>query len=214
MKRLYTFTWRLFLGTGIIIAFIFIAVQAVSYPYIQVKEEVLPKAHTAIVLGAAILNNGKMSLIFRDRVDIAIELYKLHKVETILVSGDNGKLTHNEVNPAREYILSKGVPTEAIFLDHAGFDTYSTMYRARDIFLVDTAIVVTQSFHLPRAVFLARRLGIQAYGIPADQHSYSWKNNVREVFADVKAVLDVIIVRKPKFLGEEIPITGSSKDSI
>lgn len=196
------------------IVFVFIIIKLESDPYIKETRQELPKAYTAIVLGAAILKNGTLSTIFKDRVDIAIDLYKEGYVETILVAGDDGTNNYNEVNPARDYLLIHGIPSEAIFLDHAGFDTYSSMYRARDIFLVKDAIVVTQSFHLPRAVFIARRLGIQAYGIPSDQHTYRFKNNIRETLANVKALLNVMYNRKPKYLGEEIPITGSSVDSI
>ncbi len=200
-----------------LIAFVtltFIIVQIESWQYIASTSNELPKTYTAIVLGAGLLQNEKLSPIFKDRVDIAIGLYRKGKVETILVAGDDGSITYNEVNPARDYLLTQGIPSEVIFLDHAGFDTYSSMYRARDIFLVKDAIIVTQSFHLPRAIFIARRLGIHAYGLPADQHTYLFKNNVREVLADVKAVFNIMYNRTPKYLGDEIPITGSSVPSI
>jgi SanA protein len=166
------------------------------------------------VLGAGLLTNGKLSLIFKDRIDTAVMLYKAGKVDTILVSGDDGTTTYNEVNPAREYLLTQAISSDDIFLDHAGFDTYSSMYRARDVFRVESAIIVTQSFHLPRSIFIARRLGINAYGVPADQHPYSFKNNIREVFATVKAYLNIVYNRIPKYLGEEIPITESGRESI
>lgn len=191
----------------LITALVVLIVHTTSRQYIKVSVGELPSAHTAVVLGAALLPNGEMSPVYRDRVDTAITLYKAGKIKTILVSGDNGSKEHNEVNPARRYLLLNEVADEAIFLDHAGFDTYSTMYRARDIFLVEDAIIVTQSFHLPRAVFIARSLGITAYGISADKRVYYISNTVREVFADVKAVLNVLYKRKPKYLGPEIPIT-------
>src|SRR6185295_18531017 len=97
-----------------------------------------------------------------------IELYKAGTVSKILVSGDNSTVSHNEVNPVRDYLLASGIPDRDIFLDHAGFDTYSTMYRARDIFGVASILIATQSFHLPRAVFIARALGVDAYGVDAD----------------------------------------------
>lgn len=191
----------------LITALVVLIVHTTSRQYIKVSVGELPYAHTAVVLGAALLPNGEMSPVYRDRVDTAIALYKAGKIKTILVSGDNGSKEHNELNPARRYLLLNEVLDEAIFLDHAGFDTYSTMYRARDIFLVEDAIIVTQSFHLPRAVFIARSLGITAYGISADKRVYYISNTVREVFADVKAVLNVLYQRKPKYLGPEIPIT-------
>lgn len=172
----------------------------------------LPQADVVIILGAKTFPDGTLSLIFKDRVEKAITLYKEGYVKKILVTGDNSSVGYNEVNPVREYMLSKGIPSEVIFLDHAGFDTYSSMYRAREIFLVDSAIIVTQSFHMPRAVFLAQYFDIEAYGTPSDQHGYIFRNNVRELLANVKALLDIISFRKPKFLGEEIPIAGNTTD--
>lgn len=204
------------LGSIILIvltAIIFLSIRLQSNKYISTVQE-LPRAQTALVLGAGLLTNGKLSPIFKDRIDAAITLYTSKKVETILVSGDDGTTTHNEVNPAREYLLKKGVLERDIFLDHAGFDTYSSMYRARVVFGVESAIIVTQSFHLPRSIFIARKLGIDAYGLPADQHPYSFKNNMREILANVKAFMDIFRNRIPKYLGEEIPITGTGYESI
>lgn len=175
------------------------------YIYEEVAD--VPTGQTALILGAAVYQDGTLSPIYESRVDKAIELYKEKKVSKILASGDNSTVEHNEVNPVRIYLLGKGIPDEDIFLDHAGFDTYSTMYRARDIFKVSSIIIVSQSFHLPRAVFLARSLGINAYGISAGEEPAPIKNYVREIFANEKAVLNLIFHRKPKYLGEEIPIT-------
>jgi SanA protein len=170
-------------------------------------------AQAVLIPGAAILANGNISSIFRDRVDKAIELYKAKRVSKILVSGDNSTIYHNEVNPVRIYLLDKDIPDEDIFLDHAGFDTYSSMYRARYIFQISSIIISTQSFHLPRAIFLARMLGINAYGISADQGHILFKNYFREIFADEKAVFDIIFHIKPKYLGDVIPITGDGRDN-
>ena len=143
---------------------------------------------------------------------MAIKLYEAKKVSKILVSGDNSTDSHNEVNPVRLYLISKGIPDEDIFLDHAGFDTYSTMYRARDIFGVSSTLVTTQSFHLPRAIFIARQLGIEAYGVNADVGHMLFRNYVRETLANEKAFLNLILHRKPKYLGEKIPITGDGRN--
>lgn len=175
-----------------------------SYIYKNVAD--VPKAQTAIILGAGIYSDGTLSSILKNRVDKAIELYKEKKISKILVSGDNSTIEHNEVNPVRNYLLRKGIPSEDIFLDHAGFDTYSTMYRARDIFKVSSVIIATQSFHLPRAVFIARNLGMEAYGIRADERNVHIKNYIREIFANEKAVFDLVFHTKPKFLGKAIPI--------
>ena len=171
-----------------------------------------PNAEAALIPGAAILADGALSSIFIDRVDAAIALYRAGKVSKILVSGDNSTVSHNEVKPVRHYLLEKGIPDEDIFLDHAGFDTYSTMYRARDVFQVGSAIISTQSFHLPRAIFLARRLGIDAHGIEAGDGNHLFGSYVREIFANEKAVFNLFLNRQPKFLGDVIPITGDGRN--
>lgn len=214
MKRILQRFWKVLLIIPILIVCIFLLIKITAHPYITNNQNEIPESDTAIVLGAGLLTSEKLSPIFKDRVDIAIALYKGGKVKKILVTGDNGTAAHNEVTPAGEYLLTQGIPTTDIFLDHAGFDTYSSMYRARDVFLIRSAIIVTQSFHLPRSVFIARMLGIDAYGVPADQHPYSIKNNIREVLANIKAVMDIISRRIPKYLGEEIPITGDAQEPI
>ncbi len=170
--------------------------------------EDVPERAVVIVPGAAVLRSGALSAVFLDRANAAIELYKAGKANKILVSGDNSTVEHNEVDPARKYLLSQGIPEADIYLDHAGFDTYSTMYRAQEIFAVESAIIATQSFHLPRALFIAHSLGIDAVGYRADNVHLLPRNHVRESLARIKAVLDVLISRTPKFLGEPIPIRG------
>ncbi|MDB5225523.1 MAG: hypothetical protein JWL87_475 [Candidatus Adlerbacteria bacterium] len=167
----------------------------------------VPERTVAIVPGAAILRSGALSAVFMDRANAAVALYQAGKAQKILVSGDNSTVEHNEVDPARKYLLSRGVPEEDIYLDHAGFDTYSTMYRAHEIFKVESAVIATQSFHLPRSIFIARTLGIDAVGLRADNVHLLPRNQVRESLARVKAVLDLIVHRIPKFLGEQIPIS-------
>lgn len=214
MKHYTRFLWLAPLVCFAFIVLVFLIIHFQSRSYIESAVENLPQADAAIVLGAGINSKGELSTIFKDRIEGGIALYQAGKVKTILVSGDDGQLEYNEVNPAREHLLVRGIPSEDIFLDHAGFDTYSSMYRARDIFLITSAIVVTQSFHLPRAVFLARNLDIEAHGLSTDQHSYRIQNNLRELLANVKAMMNVMFNRTPKYLGEEIPITGDSSSSI
>lgn len=172
----------------------------------------VPLADAVLVPGAALAQPTKLASIFIDRVETAIALYEAKKAAKILVSGDNSTLEHNEVNPARVYLMNRGIPDEDIFLDHAGFDTYSSLYRARDIFGVRSVIIATQSFHLPRAVFIARKLGMEAYGVRADTGPVLLNNYVREVFADEKALFNIVLGRTPKFLGDSIPITGDGRD--
>ncbi len=173
----------------------------------------VPNAEAAIVLGARVYGDERLSDVYRDRVQTALELYLSGKVRKILVSGDHGRKDYDEVNAAKSYLLEQGVPGEDIFLDHAGFDTYDSMYRARDVFLADELIVVTQSFHLPRAVYVARELGLEAHGVSADRHEYlnAGRNEAREALARIKAWLDVAFKSKPKFLGESVPISGDGR---
>ncbi len=197
---------------GALLAFILIsnvAVHTRSRPYIYESVADVPnvtKTQTALILGAAVYGDGELSPVLRYRADKAIELYAAAKVDQILASGDNSTVEHNEVNPVRDYLLEQGIPEENIYLDHAGFDTYSAMYRARDIFQAESLIIVTQAFHLPRAVFIARALGLQAYGVPARDGEENTKNYLREILANEKAVLNLFFRREPKFLGEAIPI--------
>jgi SanA protein len=212
MKRLSFF---IVLGFGLLIIFILVTnviIHVWTKPYIYNDATEASQAEVALIPGAAIFPDGTLSSIFIDRVDMAIKLYKAKKVSKILVSGDNSTVSHNEVNPVRLYLLSKGILDQDIFLDHAGFDTYSTMYRARDIFGVSSVLITTQSFHLPRAVFIARRFGMKAYGVNADMGHILFRNYVREVLADEKAVLDLLFNRQPKYLGEKIPITGDGRN--
>ena len=166
----------------------------------------VPHTEVALIPGAAILRDGSLSPVLKDRVDAALALYRAGKADNILVSGDNGTTTYNEVNPVRIYLTQNGVPFEHVYLDHAGFDTYSSMYRAKEIFRVGSTTIVTQSFHLPRAVYVARHIGIIAYGYNADNGHYLRKNYIREWFADVKTLLDLSREREPKYLGDIIPI--------
>lgn len=170
----------------------------------------IPHAQVAVVLGASVTSTGVLSPVLQERVDTALALYRAGLVKKILVTGDNSSVVHNEVYPVGKYLLAVGVPQEDIFLDYAGFDTYSSMYRAHEIFGVQSMVVVSQRFHLPRAVFIARFLGIEAYGVDASGISESYVTNaVREIPATVKAVLDLLFARTPQYLGEKFPINGS-----
>ncbi len=166
----------------------------------------VPDRSVVIVLGAAVLRSGQLSAVFLDRANAAILLYQAGKAHKILVSGDNSTVEHNEVDPARKYLMSQGIPEGDIYLDHAGFDTYSTMYRAKEIFGVTSAIVATQSFHLPRALYIARSLGLDAVGYRSDNVHLLARNEVRESLARIKAVLDILIHRIPQYLGDRILI--------
>lgn len=184
-------------------------VQKTSESFIYNAQDV-PQKEVALVLGAKVYQDGRLSDMFRDRVDVAVGLYKAGKIKKILVSGDHGTKEYDEVNAAKNYLLQNGVPGADIFLDHAGFDTYDSVYRARDVFQVESIIVVTQNYHLPRALYIADKIGVDAVGVGADLRTYGGEDyrNFREEFAVVKAWLDVALQAKPKFLGKPVPASG------
>lgn len=173
-------------------------------------KEDFPK-QAALVLGARVWESGEMSDIFKDRTQTALNLYNDGKVRKILVSGDHGQEDYDEVNAAKKYLLENNVKAEDIFLDHAGFDTYDSLYRAREIFKAESLVVVTQDFHLPRALYIANNLELEACGQSADIRSYRGEGarERREFLAKIKAWLDVSFHSKPKYLGDEIPLSGT-----
>ncbi len=178
--------------------------------FIHASVDEVPSAEVAIVLGASVVR-GEPSPVLAKRADAAILLYKAKKVEKVLVTGDSGALSHDEVTPVRKYLLDAGVAPEDIFLDHAGFDTYSSMYRARDVFGARSATIVTQDFHLPRALWIARKLGIKADGLIAGGGESSLVLYMREIPASLKALLDVTTKREPKYLGTPYPLSGTGE---
>ena len=173
-----------------------------------------PAAQVAIVLGARVSPGGRPSPMLADRLETGLELYRLGKVEKLLLSGDHGTIPYDEVNAMRDYVMERGVPAEDVFMDHAGFSTFDTMYRARDVFLVRDALVVTQDFHLARAVYTARSLDLEATGVSADRRPYADTDllMVREWLARCKAFLQLHVLHSgPRFLGPEIPISGDGR---
>lgn len=176
----------------------------------------LEKADCVLVPGAKVYGDESLSLILKDRVDCAIEVYNAGKADKLLFSGDHGQTDYDEVNAMMDYAISKGVPEEDIFLDHAGFSTYESIYRARDVFCVNSVIIVTQKFHVSRAVYIARSLGLDAAGVNSDPRVYSnaASDAIRESLARVKDFFTVnVFLPKPKYLGDAIPIFGDSGET-
>lgn len=193
----------------------FLVIRA-GRPYRIADPTHAPEATVAIVLGAQVYSDGTPSPMLADRLHTAAELYREGKVKKLLLSGDHGRTDYDEVNAMKDYALGQGIPAEDVFLDHAGFSTYETMYRARDIFLVEDAIVVTQDFHLDRALATARDLGIRAVGVEAPCTGYTPKQSliVREWMARCKAWADLHLFHPlPTYLGDVIPISGDSSPS-
>ncbi|MFA6018458.1 MAG: ElyC/SanA/YdcF family protein [Patescibacteria group bacterium] len=198
------------IGVGII--FISVAVVRNAARFI-VSEDEVAHAPIAIVLGAGVKESGDPSDMLRDRLLTAVDLYHRGVVDKLLLSGDNGQIEYDEVNAMRIFVLAQNVPAEDIFLDHAGFDTYDSMVRAREVFGISSAIIVTQKYHLARALFLGRTEGIDAYGVIADRQRYlgAIRYQFREIFADVKAVLSVVFNVSPTYLGVPIDSTGDGR---
>jgi SanA protein len=170
----------------------------------------VPSGNVAIVFGAGLTRSGQPTAILKDRVETGAQLYFAGKVQKLLMSGDNRSLNYNEPEAMRQYALSLGVPSSALVLDYAGRRTYDTCYRAKAIFGLDTALLVTQAFHLPRALFLCNALGLQASGVQANNHRY-WPPllliwNVREQLATVGAFADIYLSRPLPVLGSPEPI--------
>ena len=171
--------------------------------------------YTGIVLGASVRADKSLSPILQDRVDAALNAYQAGKFERFLLSGDHGSKNYDEVNAMKDYLNKKGIADSVIFLDHAGFDTYDSMFRAKEVFEVNDAIIFTQKFHLPRAVYLANHLGLEAQGFEADMREYSANSSLkrREWLANIKAWVELNIEKQPTYSGEIISIKGPSAKS-
>ena len=162
-----------------------------------------------LVLGAG-LRNGKPSPILKDRLDTAIKLYKDGVSKRIIVSGDHGKKYYDEVNVMKDYLIDNGIDSNNIFMDHAGFSTYDSIYRAKNIFQANDIVIVTQEYHLYRSLYLAKRLGLNAVGVSATLRDYSGslKFEAREILARDKDFFKVMFKPEASIMGDEIPVFG------
>lgn len=168
-----------------------------------------------LVLGCKVEGNAP-SMMLRDRLETGVELYKIGASEKLLMSGDHGREIYDEVGVMKAYAEENGVPSEDVFEDHAGFSTYESMYRARDIFKAEKILIVTQEYHLYRAVYNARALGLDAYGVacePAFAYGSQTYREIREIFARNKDFIFSIFKPKPTYLGEAIPISGNGNET-
>lgn len=200
------------------VAVLFVAINAhvirISAPRLISKEAVgnLENVDCILVLGSSVQPNGTLNRVVRERVDTALTLYESGVSQRLLMSGDHGKVNYDEVNAMKQYCVDKGVNTDVIFLDHAGFNTYDSIYRAKAIFGIQKMIIVSQEYHLYRAVYIANELGIDAYGVPAEQEATTALiTNLRESVARVKDYFSCAFHIEPTVLGEPIPISGSAK---
>ncbi|MBF4485913.1 ElyC/SanA/YdcF family protein [Flavobacterium sp. CSZ] len=180
--------------------------------YYSIKK--FPKNDVGIIFGAGI-NGDQPSKYLKDRLDAGISLYKANRINKILLSGDNGSDEHDELTVMKNYCFNHGVDTTKIFIDYAGFDTYSTMYRAKHIFNIKKATLISQEYHLNRAIYIGQKLGIKSVGYSANNGEYLGYKYVtfREYGSIFKSFFDVLRNREPHFLGNPIDINGVSNYS-
>ena len=199
----------------LVLLFTSLQLYVILYPindiYYSISElEGIEKPKAVLVLGAGVFASGAPSPVLKDRLDYAYEVYEYYNRKiAIIVSGDNGTVEYNETKAMYNYLLSKGVNPDDIYRDYAGFNTYDSIYRADYIFKVKSIIICTQKFHIYRALYIAKRLGFEAYGYAAENKAiYNMTyNHIRESLARVKAVLETdILKRAPKYFGDPIPV--------
>lgn len=205
---------RLLLLCALVCALLTFSINAyvISYaaPYIYTpKEAALHPTDCILVLGAGV-RGSRPTPVLQDRINTGIELYEEGISGRLLMTGDHGRMEYDEVNAMKDMAIAQGVPSSHVFMDHAGFSTYESMVRAKEVFQVQSATIVTQEFHLHRAVFLARRLGLDAYGVRADKRTYAnmHYSKAREYFARVKDAGYALLRPAPTYLGDAIPISG------
>ncbi len=188
-------------------------VKHTAQPYLLTPEEAAKQKDLdcILILGCGVRPNGQPSLMLRDRLEMGLSLYKDGTAPKLLMSGDHGQAEYDEVNVMKDYAVSAGVPSEDVFMDHAGFSTYESMYRANAVFQVKRVIIVSQQYHLYRAVYDARALGLEAWGVAAEDIPYLGQTmrDLREILARNKDVFFCLTGRKPTFLGEPLPICGN-----
>ena len=213
LKRILKFLWQLSLSLGFLFAIALFLSKILFWMFAQPRTftvENVSSTRIAIVFGAGLLRDGSTGPVLSDRVQTAVTLYQQGKVDKLLMSGDNSLIEHNEPEAMRQYALERGVSDEDIILDYAGRRTYDTCYRAKHIFQVDTAILITQEFHMARALFLCNWFDVESVGVESNNRNFSNRSlsywNFRELFATFQAAWDVLITKPLPVLGEPEPI--------
>lgn len=170
----------------------------------------LTGADCILVFGCGVREDGSPSDMLADRLRRGVELYHAGAAGKLLMSGDHGRTEYNEVGAMKEYAVKQGVPSEDVFMDHAGFSTYESLYRAKEIFGAKRVILVTQEYHLYRALYIAERMGLEAWGVNADYRSYMGQavREAREVLARAKDLVNTLFWPEPTYLGQAIPVSG------
>ena len=210
MKKMLKYIMISIVVIGIIILAINLYVKISTKNYIISDYSKLKDIDCIIILGAGIWGD-KPSPMLEDRLLEGINLYQNGVSDKILMSGDHGRDEYDEVNIMKDYAIEKGISSKDIFMDHAGFSTYESIYRAKEIFQAKKVVIVTQKYHLYRALYIAKKLGLEAYGVGADPREYrgAFYREVREIIARDKDFIKCILKPKPTYLGEIIPISGN-----
>ena len=213
LKRIFKFTWRIlvFAGGVGLLGLLLPRLVTSFYAWNKIHSiDDVPPERVGIIFGAGLRRDGTPTTVLRDRVETGVRLYFDGKVEKLLMSGDNRVVEYNEPEAMRQYALALGVPQQDIILDYAGTRTYDTCYRAKNIFGLGSVLLVTQRFHLPRAIFLCNALGVKAQGVEANNWNYSRRSlvfwNIREQFATFTAFMDVYVDQPRPLLGQPEPI--------
>ena len=188
-------------------------VKRVGKKHLLTAEEAaeLTDVDCILVLGCLVRSDGSLSSMLRDRLVRGVELYELGAAPKLLMSGDHGRKDYDEVNTMKSYAIGEGIPSSDVFMDHAGFSTYESMYRAKEVFAADKIIIVSQKYHLYRALYIADKLGLEAYGVAADGDNYGGPTyrEIREILARVKDAVYTVFKPKPTYLGDVIPVSGN-----
>ncbi len=174
------------------------------------KSKSLSDVDCILVLGCGVKSNGEPSDMLEDRLLRGIEVYNLKSAPKLLMSGDHGQPEYDEVNTMKNFAIQKGVPSTDIFMDHAGFSTYESIYRAKEIFGAEKVIIVTQKYHLYRALYIAEKLSVEAYGVSSDYRKYIGQTprEIREILARNKDFFTLLVEPEPTYLGEKISVDG------
>lgn len=169
-----------------------------------------------LVLGCYVHPNGQPSAMLHDRLQQSVDLYDAGAAPKLLMSGDHGQVRYDEVSAMKQFALDAGVPSADVFMDHAGFSTYESIYRAKEIFGAERVVIVTQRYHLHRALHIAEKFGIEAYGVAADLHTYygQTSRDLREIIARNKDFLWSVFKPRPTYLGEPVDLNGDGNVTI
>ena len=216
LRRILLTLLGVLLGLGILGAAVIFGIN--GYVISSTEDRILSPEKAAdltdvdciLVLGCKVHDSGNPSAMLEDRLRRSVELFDAGAAPKLLMSGDHGTVPYNEVQTMKQYAIDCGIASSDVFMDHAGFSTYESLYRAKEIFGAEKIIIVTQEYHLYRALYIAEALGIEAYGVHSDYRNYAGQKgyDIREILARNKDFLSCIFLPEPTYLGNAIPIWG------